>query len=57
MSGYMGPLGEELAPFAMPDQFLGVGDCGWPVKTYSKSLSDQCSRVGVVATGPSMYVI
>jgi len=32
----MGPLGEELAPFAMPDQFLGVGDCGWPVKTYSK---------------------
>jgi hypothetical protein len=25
----MGPFGEELAPFAMPDQFLGVGDCGW----------------------------
>jgi hypothetical protein len=53
----MGPLGEELAPFAMPDQFLGISDCGWPVKTCSESFFDQCSRGGVVAIGPSMYVI
>jgi len=57
MSRYVGPLGEELASFSMPDQFLGVGDCGWPVKTCSEGLSDQCSRGGVVATGSSMYVV
>jgi len=52
----VGPLGEELAALAMPDQFLGVGDCGWPIETCSESLSDQCSRGGVVAAGSSMYV-
>ena len=57
MNGYVGPFGEELTSFAMLDQFLGVGDCGWPVKTYSEGLSDQCYRGGVVATGSSMYVI
>jgi len=53
----MDPFGEELTPFAMLDQLLGVGDCGWPVKICSESLCDQCSRGGVVATGPSVYVI
>jgi len=53
----MDPLGEELTSFAMPDQFLGIGDCGWPVKAYSEGLSNQCSRGGVVAAGSSMYVI
>jgi len=57
MSRYVGPLGEELASFTMSDQFLGVGDCGWPVKTCSESLPDQCSRSGVVATGADVYVI
>jgi len=40
MSRYVGQLGEELASFAMPDQLLGVGDCSWPVKTYSEGLPD-----------------
>jgi hypothetical protein len=57
MSRYVDPFGKELAPFAMPEELLGVGDCGWPIKTYSDSLSDQCPRGGVVATGPRVYVI
>jgi len=57
MSRYVSPFGKELAPFTMTDQLLSVSDCGWPVKTYSESLSDQCSRGGVVAKGPSVYVI
>jgi len=57
MSRYVGPLGEELASFTMSEQFLSVDDYGWPVKTCSEGLPDQCSRGGVVATGPSMYVI
>jgi len=34
MSRYVDPFGEELAPFAMSDQLLGVGVgvCGWPVE-------------------------
>jgi len=57
MSRYVGPLGEELASFTMSNQFLSVSDCDWPVKTCPESLPDQCSGSGVVATGPSMYVI
>ena len=57
MSRYVGPFGKELASFAMSDEFLGVNDCSWPIKTCSKSLSDQCSRGGMVAAGSSMYVI
>ena len=53
----MGLLGKELASFTMPDQFLSAGDCGWPVKTYSEGLPDQSSGGGVVATGPSLYVV
>jgi len=57
MSRYVDPLGEELAPFTMPDQLLGVGDCGWPVKIFSESLSDQRSRSSMIAIGPSVYVV
>jgi len=57
MGRYVGPFGEELASFAMSDQLLAVGDCGWPIETCSEGLSDQCSRGGVVAVGSNMYVI
>jgi len=53
----VGPLGKELASFTMSDQFLGVGDRGWPVKTYSEGLPDQCSGGRVVAAGSGVYVI
>jgi len=57
VSRYVGLLGEELASFTMLDQFFGVDDCSWPVKACSESLPDQCSRCGVVAIGPGVYVI
>jgi len=57
VSRYVGLLGEELAPFTVLYQFLGVRDCGWSVKTCSESLPDQCFGSGVVATGPGVYVI
>jgi hypothetical protein len=53
----VGPLGEELASFIVSDQFLGVGNCGWPVKTCSESLPDQCSGSSVVAARPGVYVV
>jgi len=53
----VGPLGKELASFTVSDQFLGVGDRGWPVKACSEGLHDQCSGGSVVAAGPGVYVI
>jgi len=53
----VGPLGKELASFTMSDQFLGIGDRSWPVKTYSEGLPDQCFGGSVVAAGPGVYVI
>ena len=41
----------------MSDQFLGVGDRGWPVKTCSEGLPDQCSGGRLVAAGSGVYVI
>ena len=53
----MGPLGKEQASFAVSDQFLGVGNRGWPVKACSKGLPDQCSGGCVVAVGSGVYVV
>ena len=47
----------ELASFAMSDQFFYVGYRGWPVKTCSESLPDQCSGGCVVAVGSGVYVV
>ena len=52
----MSPLGEELTTLTPSDQLLDVGHSRRPVKSCSKSLSDQCSRGCVVATGSSLYV-
>jgi len=57
VSRHVGPLGKELASFGVSDQFLGIGDRGWPVGTCSEGLLDQCSGSGVVAAGPGVYVI
>jgi len=56
MGRYVGSLGEEQASFTMPVQFLGVGDCGWPVKTCSEGLPDQCPGGAVVTRRSNMYV-
>jgi hypothetical protein len=51
------PFGEELATFTMLYQLFGVGYSGWPIKPYSKSLSDQRSRSYMIATGTSVYFV
>jgi hypothetical protein len=50
-------LSVELAPFTAPHDVLGVCDCRGPVETLSESLSDKCSRIGVVSTGAIMYLL
>jgi hypothetical protein len=47
----------ELAPFTMPHDVLRVGDRHGPIETLSESFSDECSRIGVVTAGVSMYFL
>jgi len=53
----VGPFSEELTSLAVWDQFFGVVDRGWPVKTCSESFPDQRSGGSVVAAGSGMYVV
>jgi hypothetical protein len=46
----------ELAPFTASYDVLGVRDRCGPVETMSESLSDKCSRTGVVTAGADMYL-
>jgi hypothetical protein len=34
------PFGEELTTLAVSNQLFGVSYRGWPIETYSESLSD-----------------
>jgi hypothetical protein len=47
----------ELAPFTASHDVLGVCDRRGPVETLLKSLSDKCSRTGVVTIGAGMYLL
>jgi len=49
-------FGEELTTFIVSNQLFSVGYYRWPVKSCSKSLSNQRSGGCMVPTGSSMYV-
>ena len=52
----VGLFGVKLAAFAQADNFFRVAQCCWPVKSLSKSFSDQGAWRSVVFADPGVYL-
>jgi hypothetical protein len=57
LSGQVGLLRIELAPFVGADNSSGVSHRRWPVEALPESIPDKCSRRCVMAASPRVYLV
>ena len=57
LSGQVGLLRIELAPFAGADNSSGVSHRRWPVETLPEGIPDKGSRRCVMAASPRVYLL